>query len=98
MARSLKLCICTDPEMKADAELLFANLGITVEDAINMFLHQSLIMGGLPFELRLPCCKEQQYQSFDEFLKYKIKAVQADCIDKNDVCQKKYRPKWTVHL
>jgi DNA-damage-inducible protein J len=28
--------------------------GITVTDAVNMFLHQSLMVGGLPFELKQP--------------------------------------------
>jgi DNA-damage-inducible protein J len=54
MAKNADLHIRIDPETKAGAERLFANFGITVTDAINMFLHQSLMVGGLPFDLRRP--------------------------------------------
>ena len=54
MARNANLYIRTDPETKAGAEQLFASFGITVTDAVNMFLRQSLLVGGLPFELRQP--------------------------------------------
>jgi DNA-damage-inducible protein J len=54
MARSADLHIRIDPETKAGAEQLYSSFGITITDAIAMFLHQSLIVGGLPFELRQP--------------------------------------------
>ena len=54
MAKTASLNIRIDPETKADAENLFSQFGITVTDAVNMFLRQSLMMGGLPFELKLP--------------------------------------------
>ena len=43
-----------DPNTKISAEQLFAAFGITITDAVTMFLHQSLHVGGLPFELRHP--------------------------------------------
>jgi len=49
MAKTANLNIRIDPETKAGAERLYAKLGITVTDAVNMFLRQSLIDGGLPF-------------------------------------------------
>lgn len=54
MPRSANLNVRVDPDTKASAERLFASFGITVSDAVNMFLHQSLLVGGLPFELRQP--------------------------------------------
>jgi len=33
---------------------IFQQLGITMSDAINMFLHQSILHGGLPFEVKIP--------------------------------------------
>ena len=54
MAKSASLHIRTDPEIKADAEQLFSTFGITVSDAVNIFLRQSLLVGGLPFEVRQP--------------------------------------------
>jgi len=39
---------------KADAEQLYQELGMTLPQAINIFISQSLLVGGLPFEVRLP--------------------------------------------
>ena len=44
----------TDEATKTQSDELFGMLGITMSDAINMFLHQSIIHGGLPFELKIP--------------------------------------------
>jgi DNA-damage-inducible protein J len=54
MAKNADLHIRIDPETKAGAEQLFAVFGITITDAINMFLRKSLMVGGLPFDLRQP--------------------------------------------
>lgn len=54
MAKTANLNIRIDPEIKSGAENLFASFGITITDAINIFLHQSLMEGGLPFEVRQP--------------------------------------------
>jgi len=54
MPKTASLNIRIDPETKANAEKLYSSFGITVTDAVNMFLRQSLIVSGLPFELKLP--------------------------------------------
>lgn len=54
MAKTASLNIRIDPETKHGAEKLFGAFGITVTDAVNMFLRQSLMVGGLPFELKQP--------------------------------------------
>ena len=54
MAKTANINIRIDPETKAKAEKLFASFGITITDAINIFLHQSLLVGGLPFEMKRP--------------------------------------------
>ena len=41
-----------DARVKDDAEKLFADLGMTLSGALNIFLHQALIVQGLPFEVR----------------------------------------------
>ena len=38
-------------EVKAEAEELFNSFGLTVTDAINVFLRQSIMRGGFPFEV-----------------------------------------------
>jgi len=52
MAKTASMNIRIDPETKQRAEVLYKSFGITISDAVNIFLHQSLIVGGLPFELR----------------------------------------------
>jgi len=54
MAKTAKLNIRIDPDTKEAAEKLFANFGITITDAVNMFLHQSILTGGLPFSVKIP--------------------------------------------
>lgn len=54
MAKTANINIRIDPETKSSAEKLFSSFGITVTDAINIFLHQSIMEGGLPFEMRRP--------------------------------------------
>lgn len=54
MAKTANLNIRIDPETKSGAEQLFSSFGITVTDAINIFLRQSLMVGGLPFEMKHP--------------------------------------------
>ena len=54
MLKTANLHIRIDPETKSGAEELFSTFGITVSDAVIMFLRQSLLVGGLPFELRQP--------------------------------------------
>ena len=52
MAKSSNLNIRIDPDIKEQAEHLFSQFGITITDAVNMFIHQSLNYGGIPFELK----------------------------------------------
>lgn len=54
MAKTANINVRIDPETKASAEQLFSSFGITVTDAINIFLHKSLMEGGLPFEMKQP--------------------------------------------
>ena len=44
----------TDEATKAQSSEIFGTLGITMSDAINMFLRQSILQGGIPFELKIP--------------------------------------------
>ena len=41
-----------DTELKAQADELFAELGMNLSTALNIFVRQSLREGGIPFEIR----------------------------------------------
>ena len=47
---SLKL----DPTVKHEAQAIFAQLGLTLGEAVNLFLNQFRLNKGLPFELKIP--------------------------------------------
>ena len=54
MSKSSLITIRIEPEVKSKLEELYSSFGLNISDAINMFIHQSLLVGGLPFELRNP--------------------------------------------
>ncbi len=54
MAKTASINIRIEPEIKAQAEALFSSFGISISDAVNIFLHKSLMDGGIPFALRQP--------------------------------------------
>ena len=41
-------------QKKADLENLYGSLGMTMAEAVNIFFENSLLVGGLPFSVRLP--------------------------------------------
>ena len=43
-----------DPVTKKSAEAVFAKLGLSTSDAINLFFHHVSAYQGIPFELRVP--------------------------------------------
>lgn len=54
MAKTANINIRIDPELKQQVESLYSKFGMSVTEAINIFLHVSLMEGGLPFEVRQP--------------------------------------------
>lgn len=52
MADTTNFSVRMDSEIKKQCEALYNDLGMTLTTAINVFLRQSLRVGGLPFELR----------------------------------------------
>ena len=43
-----------DKQTKDSAKLIFKELGITMGDAVNMFLSQVNLHQGMPFEIKIP--------------------------------------------
>ena len=54
MSKTANINVRIEPEVKSRAEKLFASFGMTVTDAINIFLHKSRMEGGLPFDVKQP--------------------------------------------
>ena len=51
-AKTTNFTVRLDTRVKADAEKLFGDLGMTLSGAFNIFLHQALLVQGLPFAVR----------------------------------------------
>ena len=43
-----------DENVKAEASKLFEGLGLTLSDAVNVFLRQSILHRGVPFKIEYP--------------------------------------------
>ena len=54
MAKSANLYARIEPELKEQAEMILAALGISSSNAITMFYKQIVLHNGLPFEVKLP--------------------------------------------
>ena len=52
MSKSASMYIRIDPTVKAEVEAIYSKYGMSITDAINVFLYQSRNVGGLPFDLR----------------------------------------------
>lgn len=52
MTRTAEVKTRTTAQIKADAAAVYARWGISLSDAINIFLAKSIEVGGLPFDMR----------------------------------------------
>lgn len=53
MAATTNFSVRMDVDLKKQCESLYGELGINLTTAINVFLRQSLRVGGFPFDVRL---------------------------------------------
>jgi DNA-damage-inducible protein J len=53
MANSVNINVRVDAELKRKAEAVYAELGMNLSTALNVFLRSSVRYGGIPFDLRL---------------------------------------------
>ncbi len=54
MAKTATINMRVNPQVKSEAESIFSSLGMTLTEAINVFLHKAVMEGGLPFDVRQP--------------------------------------------
>ena len=52
MPKTSSMYIRIDPKIKTDVEAIYSRYGMSITDAINVFLYTSRNIGGLPFDLR----------------------------------------------
>ncbi|HFH9922158.1 TPA: type II toxin-antitoxin system RelB/DinJ family antitoxin [Streptococcus suis] len=52
--------------VKEDANALFARLGLDMSSAVNIFLRQCVLRGGLPFSVELPKYNQETLEAMEE--------------------------------
>ena len=55
-----------DADIKRDASALFESLGLDMSSAVNIFLHQCILHGGLPFAVEMPRYSAQTIAAMEE--------------------------------
>ncbi len=55
-----------DEEVKKQATELFAALGLDMSSAVNIFLRQSIIQGGIPFDVKVPQYRSEVIEAMKE--------------------------------
>ena len=55
-----------DEELKKQSMELFAQLGIDMSSAVNMFLKQCVMRGGLPFAVEIPQYRSEVLEAMEE--------------------------------
>ena len=60
------ISIRMDADLKANADALFAELGMNLSTAFNIFVRQSLREGGIPFDVKLEQPNEETIAAIRE--------------------------------
>jgi len=58
-----------DSNIKKKANELFASLGLDMSSAVNIFLYQCILRGGLPFNIELPKYNKETIEAMEESVK-----------------------------
>ncbi|MGN1406421.1 MAG: type II toxin-antitoxin system RelB/DinJ family antitoxin [Erysipelotrichaceae bacterium] len=55
-----------DSSLKKEASELFSKLGLDMSSAVNIFLRQCVLRGGIPFEVSMPKYKPEVIEAMEE--------------------------------
>lgn len=55
-----------DRDIKEQAGALFSGLGLDISGAVNMFLHQCVLRGGIPFSIEMPRYNQRTLSAMEE--------------------------------
>jgi len=66
MTKTANINIRIEPEVKSSVDGIYSRFGLSVSDAVKIFLHKSIIVGGLPFDLTLPRYNDETLAAMQE--------------------------------
>lgn len=66
MAKTDTLHIRVEPSVKQRAEETLNDLGLSITEAINVFLNQVILHDGIPFEIKKPKFNKETIQAMED--------------------------------
>ena len=66
MAKTDTLHIRIEPSVKQRAEETLKDLGLSITEAINVFLNQVILNDGIPFEIKKPRYNKETIQAIED--------------------------------
>ena len=66
MAKTDTLHIRVEPKVKTKAESTLNDLGMSITEAVNIFLHQVILKEGIPFEIKKSKFNEETLEAIVE--------------------------------
>ena len=100
MAKNETLHIRVNDVVKLNAERTLDMLGLSIAEAVNLFLHQINLVGGLPFDVKVPMAPESlMVRSKEEFydkLGTGMKQIDEGKVIDADVVMAQIKEKYTI--
>lgn len=81
MAKTDTLHIRIEPIVKQRAEETLNDLGLSITEAINVFLNQVILNDGIPFEIRKPKFNKETIQALEDTKNGKNLSKTFDSVD-----------------
>lgn len=81
MAKTDVLHVRVEPRVKKQAEKTLNDLGLSITEAINVFLNQVILNDGIPFEIKKPRFNKETEQIIDDVKNGKNLSKNFDSVD-----------------
>lgn len=81
MAKTDTLHIRIEPSVKQRAEATLNDLGLSITEAINVFLNQVILQDGIPFEIKKPRYNKETIQAMEDTKNGKNLSKSFDSVD-----------------
>ncbi len=81
MAKTDVLHVRVEPRVKKQAEKTLNDLGLSITEAINVFLNQVILNDGIPFEIKKPRFNKETEQVIDDVKNGKNLSKTFDSVD-----------------
>lgn len=81
MAKTDTLHIRIEPKIKQKAEETLNDLGLSITEAINVFLNQVILQDGIPFEIKKPKYNRETIQAMEDTKKGKNLSKTFDSVE-----------------